>query len=142
MDDFNNCSTDIKNILFNVPLNSTDTYDLSTNTYNNCYSLKYSLKLNDNNEDSTNCLGNSNNIFSLYGEENSTSPYSIYKNMDELKFLYENEKNPDNLKDVFDEFIQYDTEDNTSQESECTSKKLVSKNNKVKKSKTVKKSKK
>ena len=128
MDNYNNCSTEVNNILFNVPLNSTDTYDLSTNTYNNCYSfkysLKYSLKLNDNNEDSTNCLSDSNNIFSLYGKENSTSPYSIYKNMDELKFLYENEKNPDNLK-----------------ESECTSKKLVSKNNKVKKSKTVKKSK-
>ena len=121
MDNYNNCSTEVNNILFNVPLNSTETYDLSTNTYN------ISLKLNDNNEDSTNCLGDSDNIFSLYGKENSTSPYStspystspysIYKNMNE------NEKNPDNLKDLFDEFIQYDT-----------SKKLVSRS-KVKKSK-------
>ena len=122
MDNYNNCSTEVNNILFNVPLNSTDTYDLSTNTYNNGYSIKHSLKLNDNNEDSTNCLGDSNNIFSLYGKENytspySTSPYNIYKNMNE------NEKNPDNLKDLFDEFIQYDT-----------GKKRVSKS-KVKKSK-------
>ena len=111
MDNYNNCSTEVNNILFNVPLNSTETYDLSTNTYN------ISLKLNDNNEDSTNCLGDSDNIFSLYGKENSTSPYSIYKNTNE------NEKNPDNLKDLFDEFIQYDT-----------GKKLVSRS-KVKKSK-------
>jgi hypothetical protein len=98
MEYYNNCSTDINNILFNVPLNSTDTYDLSTNTYN-------SLKLND-------------------SKEHSTSQYSIYKNMVELKTLYDENNttlmepignNHDNLQELFDELIHY--EDNTSHES-------------------------
>jgi hypothetical protein len=156
----NSSSTDVNDILFNIQLNPTDIYDLSTdtnistestdtyiNSYNNNtlspYESMNDLEINDR---YINDLDNNENIYSLYGKANSQSPYSIYKSMDELKFLYE--KNPtlidsvgnnnDNLKDVFDEFIKYDTEDNTLQENTVLRNRSVKKS-KTKKSKTVKK---